>query len=189
MRVDRASAQNALDSIALVEARTAQAAVYGASSAIMILWGVVVILANVAEQVVPGAAGPTWLAAWATGLAGTALAGWRWRRRSSEGRWTAFRLVWAQAVLILFGILIVGLLPISNPRQLAAFWPLLFMMAYVIAGLWVGRFFVLCGILVSALTVVGYLYGGAWLPLWMAVVNGGALVAGGIYLRQVGLRP
>jgi hypothetical protein len=187
--VDRVSAKTALEGIARVEARTARATVYGASSAITILWGIAVILANLADQFLPGSAGPIWLAAWTAGLAGTVFVGWRWRGRSSEKPWTGLRLAWAQAVLILFGSLLVWLLPIADPRQLAAFWPLLFMMAFVIAGLWLGRFFVLCGILVSALTVVAYLYGGAWLPLWMAAVNGGALVAGGLYLRKVGLRP
>lgn len=189
MQVDQASAQSALDDIAQIEARTAQAAIYGASSAITILWGVVVTLANLANQFWPAAAGPAWLAAWTTGFIGTALIGWRWKQRSSEKHRMAMRLVWAPMVLILFGFLFLWLLPPSSPRQLTAFWPLVFMMVYMIAGLWLGRFFILCGILVTAMTVVGYLYSGPWLPLWMAFANGGALIAGGLYLRKVGLRP
>lgn len=187
MRVDQTSARSALDDIAEVEARTAQAAVYGASSASAILWGVVVAMAYLANQFWPAIGGPTWLCAWAFGFAGTAFISWKSRRRSRDEHWKAMRLVWAQMVLILFGFLFLWLLPPSSPRQVAAFFPLIFMMGFVIAGLWMGRFFILCGILVSALTVIGYLYSGPWLPLWMAFANGGALIAGGLYLRKVGL--
>ncbi len=187
MRVDQANAQSALDGIAEIEARTAQAAIYGGSGAILILWGVVVVFAYLMNQFLPAIVGPTWLCAWAAGFAGTVLISWRWRRRSLGKHRMAMRLVWAQMVLILFGFLFLWLLPPSSPRQLAAFFPLVFMMGYVIAGLWMGRFFILCGIFVSAFTVIGYLYSGPWLPLWMAFANGGALIAGGLYLRKVGL--
>jgi hypothetical protein len=187
--MDPVSAQSALDDIARIEARTVQAAVYGASSAITILWGVVVALAYVANQFRPAEARPIWLLAWGAGFAGTALIGWTWRRRPSAHPRAAMRLVWAQVALILFGCLFLWLLQPTSPRQLAVYWPLVFMMGYVIAGLWLGRFFVVCGVLVSGMAVVGYLYAGPWLPLWMAFANGGALIAGGLYLRRVGLQP
>lgn len=189
MQVDQAGAQSALDDIARIEARTVQATIYGANSAISILWGVLVALAYLTNQFLPAIAGPTWLCAWASGFAGTALISWRWKQRSSGKQRMAMRLIWAQIVLILFGFLFLWLLPPSSPRQVAAFFPLIFMMGYVVAGLWLGRFFILCGILVSALTVIGYLYSGPWLPLWMAFANGGALIVGGLYLRKVGLLP
>lgn len=187
MQIDPANARSALDDIALIEARTVQAAIYGESSAIAILWGIVVAVAYVANQYLPGIVGTTWLVAWTVGFAGTALTSWRWKRASPQQHGVTMRFVAAQLVLLLFGFLFLWLLPPSSPRQIAAFFPLVFMMGYVIAGLWLGRFFVVCGILVSALTVLGYLYSGPWLPLWMAVANGGALIAGGLYLRRVGL--
>lgn len=189
MQIDRANAKGALDDIAAVEARTTQASIYGASSAAAVLWGGVVALAYLANLILPAIAGPTWLVAWAAGFGGTALIAWRWKRRYPDAHRTTMRLVWAQMVLIAFGFVFLWLLPPSSPRQLAAFFPLVFMMGYVIAGLWLGRFFVLCGVLVSALTVIGYLYSGPWLALWMAFANGGALIAGGLYLRKVGLVP
>jgi hypothetical protein len=185
--VDPVSARSALDHIAQVEARTARAAIYGASSAVLILWGVVVALAYFSNQIWPAMAGPVWAGAWAAGFAGTALIGWRWKRRSSDEHRTAMRLIWAQMVLILFGFLVLWLLPPSSPRQVAVVFPLPFMMGYVIAGFWLGRFFIGCGILVSILTVIGYHYSGPWLSLWMAAANGGALIAGGLYLRKAGL--
>jgi hypothetical protein len=189
MPIDQARAQSALDDIALIEARTVQASIYGASSAITILWGVVVAIAYTATQFLPVEAGLIWPSAWAAGLAGSFFISCKWKRNSSKQQRSSTLPLLAPLVLILFGMLFLWLLPPTSPRQLNAFWPLLFMMGYVLAGLWLGRFFIVCGILVSVLTVVGYLYSGPWLPLWMAFANGGALIAGGLYLRKIGLQP
>ncbi len=189
MHTDRASAQSALDDIAQVEARTKQAAIYGASSATAILWGVVVTFGYVLNQFYPAEAGPIWLGIWSVGLIGTGLIIRRTQARSLASHQVAGQAVLTQAVMILFGFLFLWLLPPASSRQLAVFWPLLFMMGYVIAGLWLGRFFAFCGLVVSALTVIGYLYSGPWLLLWMAICNGGALIAAGLYLRRVGLQP
>jgi hypothetical protein len=50
---------------------------------------------------------------------------------------------------------------------------------YTIVGLWVGAAFFPIGLGITALTLVGYFFVGAWFDLWMAVVNGGGLVLGG----------
>ena len=54
-----------------------------------------------------------------------------------------------------------------------------------IAGLWFGRAFVAIGLGVTALTLIGYFFvaGAAFLP-WMALVNGGGLVLGGLWMRR-----
>jgi hypothetical protein len=66
------------------------------------------------------------------------------------------------------------------------FWPNVFMLGIVIAGLWLGRFFMLCGLSVTALSVVGYFFAGEWFDLWMAAANGGGLIACGLALRRMG---
>ncbi len=188
MKTDHASARSALDDIARVEARTGQAAIYGSSSAITILWGVVVAIANGLHQFFSSHASAIWLCAWAAGLIGSVLISRKWKQQTPQKSGFVSRLVWTQLVLILFGFLILWLLPPSSPRQIAALWPLIFMTAYVLVGLWLGRFFILCGLFVGAMIVLGYLYSGPWLPLWMACANGGALIASGLYLRRVGLQ-
>ena len=55
---------------------------------------------------------------------------------------------------------------------------------YTIVGLWVGAAFVAIGLGITALTLVGYFFVGAWFDLWMAVVNGGGLVLGGLWMRR-----
>jgi len=90
-------------------------------------------------------------------------------------------------VLLGFGALWLNLFFTFDGRGLAAFWPTLFMLGFVIGGLWVGRVFIAIGLIVTALTVAGYLWSGHWFELWMAVVNGGGLITGGWFLRRMGL--
>ena len=52
------------------------------------------------------------------------------------------------------------------------------------AGLWFGAIFIAIGLAVTALTLVGYFFIGAAFPLWMAFVNGGGLILGGLWMRR-----
>jgi hypothetical protein len=45
---------------------------------------------------------------------------------------------------------------------------------------------VLIGVGISILTLIGYFYvGGAAFLLWMAFVNGGGLILGGLWMRRI----
>ena len=61
--------------------------------------------------------------------------------------------------------------------------PIYFMLLYSIAGLWFGIGFVAIGLGITALTLVGYFFVGDWFELWMAFVNGGGLMLGGLWMR------
>ncbi|TQF39737.1 hypothetical protein UNPF46_12005 [Bradyrhizobium sp. UNPF46] len=41
------------------------------------------------------------------------------------------------------------------------------------------------GLGVTALTLIGYVYIGEAFPLWMAFVNGGGLILGGLWMRRI----
>jgi hypothetical protein len=58
------------------------------------------------------------------------------------------------------------------------------MLFYTIAGLWVGYAFVAIGVGITVLTLIGYFYIGEAFPLWMAFVNGGGLILGGLWMRR-----
>ena len=58
------------------------------------------------------------------------------------------------------------------------------MLVYTIAGLWVGYAFVAIGLCITALTLIGYFFVGDWFEPWMATVNGGGLVWGGLWMRR-----
>jgi hypothetical protein len=87
-------------------------------------------------------------------------------------------------MIIVFGVFC-GILGHFGPRQLSTFWPIYFMLFYSIVGLWFGHAFIVIGLAVSALTVVGYFYSAGAFDLWMAVVNGGGLILGGLWMRRV----
>ena len=53
-----------------------------------------------------------------------------------------------------------------------------------IAGLWVGQAFVAIGLGIIALTLIGYFFVGDAFDLWMAFVNGGGLILGGLWMRR-----
>ena len=44
--------------------------------------------------------------------------------------------------------------------------------------------FVAIGLGIIALTLIGYFFIGDWFDLWMAVVNGGGLILGGLWMRR-----
>jgi hypothetical protein len=83
-----------------------------------------------------------------------------------------------------FGFLCTSVLGHFTPRQMGAFWPIYFMLLYIIAGLWVGQAFVAIGLGISALALVGYFFIGDWFDLWMAFVDGGGLMLGGLWMRR-----
>lgn len=186
--MDRTSASAALDDIAAAESRTGRAMIYGASATYLFLWGVLVFAGNLGTQFLPELARWIWPVTWLAGLIASALLTARDVKRVRDKSNIVRNAVLTFAALIGFGMLTLWLFSPVTPRQLNVFWPLIFMLCYVIAGIWVGRFFLICGLSVAALAVIGYLHAGPWLPLWMAVANGGALILGGFYLRRVGLR-
>jgi hypothetical protein len=151
MTVDRESAATSLTAIEQAERRTTQAIFYGIASSFLILWGVVTAAGYAFGQVYPGYAHIVWPVLTVLGLAVTVAMVARNRdgltaTRSEMGG----RLVSAQIALIGFGVLAVMILGPFSGRQLDAFWPLLFMLGYVLVGIWVGRFFVLCGVAIAA---------------------------------------
>ena len=58
------------------------------------------------------------------------------------------------------------------------------MLVYTIAGLWVGHAFVVIGLSITALTLIGYFFIGDTFDLWMAFVNGGGLMLSGLWMRR-----
>jgi len=68
-----------------------------------------------------------------------------------------------------------------------AFQPSLYLLGIILAGLWLGRVFIILGLVGIALMLVGYLQAEPWLRLWMAVVQSGTLILGGVWLHRSGV--
>lgn len=184
MSIDRDSASASLAEIASVERRTREALIYAGSSWSLLVWGVLVAAGYVLTHFYLEWGNVIWSIVLGIGMVLTVIFHVL-KTRVSERVWDR-RVTYALFVMVAFGIYWESLIGQHRGRELSAFWPTLFMFGYVIAGFWLGRFFTICGVIVTALTLVGYFWIGPWFYLWMAVVAGGGLLAGGLWLRRMG---
>ncbi|HXY98347.1 MAG TPA: hypothetical protein VEI03_00010 [Stellaceae bacterium] len=184
--VDADEAASALRDIARTEQRTREALYYAGGSSILMLWGIAWAVGYVITYLSPPNANLAWTVINILGVAATLLIGYRgpralsahWDRRASS----------TFILLVAFGAFTQWLLGDAHWREISLFWATLGMGGYIVAGLWIGRFYILCGSVVIALSLAGYFWSGPWFPLWMAALGGGSLILGGLWLRRVGAR-
>jgi hypothetical protein len=180
--IDSKEAREALSDIDEMVRRVRQSQTYDIASLIMILWGVLVFAGNIATWLWPRDGDQIWIAINAVGVVAT-LATIYVR---AEARSFDVRMLVAYLLFFAFGYLCTKVLGDFTPRQLGTFWPIYFMLFYAIAGLWLGYAFVLIGVGISILTLIGYFYvGGEAFSLWMAFINGGGLLLGGLWMRRI----
>ncbi len=162
--------------------------IYDVTSWILILWGVIWLIGYLVEYEGVGHEQTIWLLLDLIGFAGSIFIPWLSCRRkyATAPRPLLQRLDWRiisfMASLAGFAVLWVFLLGLKG-RQIDAFVPAVFMLGYILAGFWVGRFFVVSGLIVTALVALCLLFAGPSFLLWMALLGGGALIGGGVYLR------
>jgi len=180
--IDPREAASALSDIDDIVSRVRQSQFYNIGSLMLIMWGALTFAGYLVTYLSPRSAGYGWIAVYVAGILGSivisASAGGRLGVRRFDARmFTAFFL------FIAFGIFSSWLGRFS-PRQLGTFWPIYFMLFYTIAGLWVGQALVTIGVSIIVLTLIGYFFVGDAFDLWMAFVNGGGLVLGGLWMRR-----
>jgi hypothetical protein len=181
--IDSKQAASALSDIAEIARRVRQSTIYTLASLMLIMWGVLVFAGYVVTFMSPRHAGYGWLAVYVVGIVGTVVISARNRARSGI-RTFDYRMLAAFLLFVAFGIFASVWLGHLTPRQMGTFWPIYFMMVYTIAGLWVGHAFVAIGLGIIALTLVGYFFVGDSFELWMAFVDGGGLILGGLWMRR-----
>ena len=187
MSIDPTEAAASLQDVAAIERRTREAIFYAGSSTIFIMWGVLVACGYGLTEFYPRSAGLVWLALTAAGCAATAFVIVR-RGRACVGESRDLRLIWALTALAAFGSVWSFLLGPVVPRPMMyAFQPSLFLLGMILAGLWLGRIFVVLGFVGVALILIGYLQSEPWLRLWMATMQSGTLILGGVWLGRNGV--
>jgi hypothetical protein len=181
--IDSQQASAALAEIDEITRRVRQSRIYNLASLMLIMWGALVFTGYLASFLLPRYAAYYWLALNLAGVAGSfAISAFGYPR--SGVRAFDVRMLVAFVLFFAFGFLCTTVLGHFTPRQLGAFWPIYFMLIYIIAGLWMGRAFVVIGLGISALALVGYFLIGDWFDLWMAFVDGGGLMLGGLWMRR-----
>ena len=166
-----AEAADAISIVETVRARTRASVAYRLASDKLIWWGGIVALADVSSRFAPASAG----------LVGSALIGRRLARLGFLRMWRMYAGVAPFLGFGLFWSLVVGRF---EGRQMAAFWPSCVMFCYALAGLWLGRVYIVLGVGLAALIAVGYLFSGRWFSLYLAVVNSAGLIACGLWTKR-----
>jgi hypothetical protein len=181
--IDRQQAVEALSDIDDVVRRVRQSRLYDLNSRIMVLWGVLVFAGNVATWLWPRYGGYIWITVNVLGVAGmAAISVMNYSR--TRIRTFDFRTLVVFVLFFAFGYFCANVLGHFTARQQGTFWPIYFMLFYTIAGLWFGYAFIAIGLGITALTLIGYFFIGEAFPLWIAFVNGGGLVLGGLWMRR-----
>jgi hypothetical protein len=182
--IDPKEAARALNDIEQIVQRVRQSRIYDIASQIMIAAGVLVVAGNIANYLSPRYSTYIWLTVNVLNVA-IAAALITMGARQTGVRFD-FRVLAAFLLFYAFGILCSSVLGHYGPRELGAFWPIYFMLFYCIAGFWFGRAFIIIGLGIIVLTLIGYFFveGSAFL-LWMAAVNGGGLILSGLWMRRI----
>jgi hypothetical protein len=190
----------ALSEIERIMAETRSAIARGPSASILILWGAIWFVADLTTQYDPQALQWMW---WILDLIGMAGTWWfiknhRSRVKSAATARYGWRYGAFWGAIFFYGAMWLNLLVSARwpqtSQQWTAFWPMfrrisayshtLPMFAYVIGGLFVGRFFIFLGMLVTALILAGYFWAGDYFFLWLAITAGGSLIFSGIFIRR-----
>ncbi|CAL79742.1 conserved hypothetical protein; putative membrane protein [Bradyrhizobium sp. ORS 278] len=180
--IDHLEAARALSDIEDITKRVRQSQIYRLSSLLMILWGVLVFAGNLATYLAPLYAGITWRSVYVLAIGGSIAVGVVRKARSGTSSFD-LRSLLAFVMFSAFGSF-VETIGHFGPREMGAFWPIYFMLFYCLAGLWFGMAFTIFGLCVIALTLIGYAFIDGAFPLWMAFVNGGGLILGGLWMRR-----
>jgi hypothetical protein len=181
--IESREAVAALSEINEIARRVRQSTIYQLSGLLIAMWGVLVFAGDLATWLSPRTAGYAWIAVDLAGIVGS-FAVSAYDRARAGVRSFGLRMLAALLLFFAFGLFCtLGLAPFT-PRQQGTFWPIYFMLAYTLVGLWVGPAFVAIGLGITALTLIGYFFIGEAFPLWMAFVNGGGLVLGGLWMRR-----
>lgn len=163
------------------------------ASPFLILWGLVWLVANAVTGLAPAYAGRTWFGAVIAGATVTvslvilqSMREQRLNRYSAAERAQIGRRVSliGTAMLLFFPLMFIVLPPLSA-MQNNAFISLFWAFVYMVAGAWVGMRLFLTGVVTAAAVLVGYLLLREHYFLWMAVMGGGSLILGGLWLRKL----
>ena len=180
MALTREEARAALNEVRAAERSLAEQSQYAFAGPILILWGVVWIVGNGFSQfAAAGQATWAWCLLDVFGFAGTVAAARRRPRAASMRNATGAGIALAIFVVCLFAVL-----PPSSARQVDAAISLVIAVLYILGGLAGGARFIWLGAGLAATVMLGFFVLAAWFYLWMAIVGGGALVIGGLWLKR-----
>jgi len=182
--ITRNDAGTALKDVEDVMDRTTRAMGYKAASPHLLLWGIIWILGYGANAAGLFAANLHWPALVAIGVLTSSLIGAR-ESRQTRGV-TDWRPPMTLAVIAAFVFALFTVLPPQSGNQVGTFFPLLVSLAYVILAIWTGGVRIgLVGLLLGGASLYAYHFQPGHFDILMAVIGGGGLLLGGLWLRRL----
>ncbi|HEY2445664.1 MAG TPA: hypothetical protein VGI20_08005 [Rhizomicrobium sp.] len=183
MPISSTEAQDALRDIARTGSASAKAHGYQHASPHFIVWGIIWVLGYALSYARPqgGALWPVLV------VLGTAASFWfGWKSKPADSKTYDWRYAATALAVFLFIGAVFAVMPPRTSAQLSAFFPIVVALFYSLVGIWTrGMRMLVAGAAIGVLTLAGYFLLAPYFMLWMAVVGGGALILGGIWLRSV----
>jgi hypothetical protein len=176
--IGQEDAASALASVDTARRRATELRSYAHAGDILIAWGLVWLIGNLASWYEP-----TWSPwVWPVGIAAAALFSML-RGRVGHGRFDWRVLGTVLAGLGLFAATVVLNGP-ANPHKYDVLIVLFVATAYVVLGIWAGQRFAWTGLAMAAVALLGWNYDRGHLLLWLGFGGGGALILSGLWLRR-----
>jgi hypothetical protein len=174
-------AADALRDINQAQRRSAAAFHDRRTSPYLIVFGVMWVVGYTASYLSPRG----WLAWLVVVPAGKIVANkWIRSRQTTEGNFRDWQF-WATPAAVFFFIAgVYVMMPAQTSAQAGALFPMLIALWYTLEGIWHSTIRVgLVGVALGLLTVGGYIWLQPFFQLWLAVLGGGGLILGGIWLQ------
>lgn len=160
---------------------------YHRSSPHLIMWGIIWILGYGGTGLFPRYGWDLWMGLIVVGcIGGMMLSRYRKPDVCTSGPY-AWRMGALWAIILFFVFATYAILEPHSGRQYCAYPALITGCVYMAVGLWRGLRYVISGIVVVTLTLVGYFYIGQVFSIffWFAAVGGCAMILTGLWFRTV----
>jgi hypothetical protein len=184
MSLSSEEAQASLSQVEEAGRRSSQLYFYHRSSPHLIMWGVIWIIGYGGTGLFPSYGWRLWMGLIVIGCVGGILLG---RCPKPDGHTSgpyAWRMGALWAIILFFVSATYAIMHPTLDRQFCAYPALITGCAYMAVGLWHGLRYLISGIVVVALTLVGY-YFIEPIFFWFAAVGGGAMILTGLWFRTV----
>ncbi|MEO8309038.1 MAG: hypothetical protein ABI616_13475 [Pseudomonadota bacterium] len=190
MAITTQQASDTLDEVAAAQRKISVLQGYAKGAPHFLLWGVLWAAGYAGTELLPAHAGLLWLAIDAIGLIGSFLLV---RANAAPGARSAAGSRSAQSInffviALAFAGFIGATYYIMRPdtsAQFGAYPALVMALMYTVIGTRAGARWMVIGVALGVLTVLGYALMREHFMLWMAFVGGGALLLTGVWMRRV----
>jgi hypothetical protein len=191
MSISQEEARESLSQVADATERTRKLVAYASVDKHFIVWGIVWLLGFGTSQFLPFFGMWVWLGLVVAGLAASARIGVNEPVRSPIGKRIGLFWLFLLAYACLWVWLLSPFISVEGQEQSLALWRHVTtigvtvpMFAYVVLGLWLGRFMIWVGLAVTALAILGLFLVPGYFYLWLAAVGGGTLVGTGLFIHN-----